>query len=277
MSHFPAEGVPAGTTTSASPCHALADDFAREAVEAVQQATGASATPGVKAHLAGAGEAAPLQVKQSKEGHQERMLIASAAPLEVAAVPGQCSEKQRRQAKAAALPASPLQKGSPVAATNGTGPPAANGVGLAGAVDMAPGVVTPPFVRARRAAPAPPQRKKVNFVLSRNSHHLIGKRSQPFEVPVTSPDAQPKVGHACSTLAVYLFELYPLHLPNQPKRVSQVLHSGYKLTKSQLLQKSALKPGTVEAMQKMLAQQQAAAKSAKKRTGNKRRRHTGAA
>ena len=158
----------------------------------MQQATGAPATPGIKAHLAGAGEAAPLQVKQSKGGHQERMLNAPAALPEVAAVPGQCSKKQRRQAKTAALPASP-QKGSPA---NGTALPAANGVALAGAADTAPGDVTPPFVRARRAAATAPQRKKVNFVLSRNSHHLIGRQMQPLEVPVTSPDAQPKVGHA---------------------------------------------------------------------------------
>ena len=56
-----------------------------------------------------------------------------------------------------------------------------------------------------------------------------------------------------------------------------MLHLGCKLTKVRPLQKSALKPGTVEAMQKMLAQQQAAAKSAKKRGGNKRRRQRGAA
>ena len=56
-----------------------------------------------------------------------------------------------------------------------------------------------------------------------------------------------------------------------------MLHSGCKLTTSQLLQKSALKPGTVEAMKKMLAQQQAAAKSVKKRKGNKRWRQRVAA
>ena len=183
----------------------------------MQQATGAPATPGVRAHLAGAGEAAPLQVRQSREGHQERELVApaaapevaagTAAAPEVAAVPGQCSKKQRRQARTAALPGSPLQKGSPVAAANGVSLPVVNGVGVAGAADMAPGLVTPTSLRARRAAGTPPQRKKVNFVLSRNSHHLIGKQMQPLEVPVTSPDAQPKVGHTCFTLTVCVFRL----------------------------------------------------------------------
>lgn len=255
----------------------------------MQQATGGPATPGVKAHLAGAGEAAPLQVKQFKGGQRERERVliapaaapeaaaATAAAPEVAAGPGQCSKKQRRQAQAAALQASPLQKGSPVAAANGISLPAANVVVSTGVAAMAPGVVTPPFLRARRAAATPPQRKKVNFVLSRNSHHLIGKQMQPVEVPVTSPDAQPKVSHACFTLSICLFGLAPTAPAQTSQRVTQVLHSGCMLTVCQLPQKSALKPGTVEAMQKMQAQQQAAAKSTKRNQGNKRRRQRGAA
>ena len=242
----------------------------------MQQATRAPATPGVKAHLAGAGEAAPLQVKQAKEGHQERKLIAPAAAPEVAAVPGQCSKKQRRQARTAVLPESPLQRESPVAAANGISLPAASGVGLAGAADVAPGLATPPFLRARRAAAMPPQRKKVNFVLSRNSHHRIGKQMQPLEVPVTSPDAQPKVGHACFTLTVCLFEMAPTAPAQSTQRGESRAQLRVQAHQIQLLQKSALKPGSVEAMQKMLAQQQAAAKSAKKRNGNKRRRQRGA-